>query len=148
MEVNVTDEDREKTLKCLLKVMDYQLQGMKSHLGDIDNHTKQTEKDLEEYEKVLKKEENQIIMKELEQKMEIMRKQRDGIDDWDEDSFYAKENINLDDIVVQNKMLIDEVDHYLGDSTTSKEDQSVRDSISELSEGLLDKLYSKAGNKK
>ena len=73
-----------------------------------------------------------------------MRADREGIDEWDEESFYAKENIRLDDVIVSNKMLLDEVGFYL----EGEESDEVRTSISELSDGLIEQLYGNATKKK
>lgn len=65
----MTDEQREKTIKCMLKVLGYQLEGIKDQAKDIEGHYKRTGKDLKDYEELLNKEENKIIMDDLKHKM-------------------------------------------------------------------------------
>ena len=42
-ELQVPDEQREKTIKCLLKVLDYQLQGVRDQARDIEQHYKRVD---------------------------------------------------------------------------------------------------------
>lgn len=46
----VTDEQREKTIKCLLKVLDYQLQGVRDQARDIEQHYKRVDDELKDFE--------------------------------------------------------------------------------------------------
>ena len=40
---NVTEEEREKTIKCLMKVLDYQLKGVKEQADEIEIHYKRVD---------------------------------------------------------------------------------------------------------
>lgn len=73
-EVYVTDEQRKKTIKCLLKVLEYKLEGVQEQADDINDHYKKVDKDIKDLEDVLKKEENKIIMDEVKFKMALANK--------------------------------------------------------------------------
>ena len=46
----VTDEQREKTIKCLFKILEYQLSNVKEQSKEIEAHYKNVDKELKEFE--------------------------------------------------------------------------------------------------
>lgn len=56
--LKVSDEQREKTIKCLFKVLDYQLKEISDQASTIDAHFKNADKGLKEFDEMLKKKEN------------------------------------------------------------------------------------------
>ena len=106
----VTDEQREKTIRCLFKILDYQLSNVKEQSKDIENHYKQVDKQLKEFEKVLKDEENKGIMDGVKAKIKDAKKKAEEYDQ----IFDPNQLFNVADIIVENKLLIDRVDAILG----------------------------------
>jgi len=70
----VSDEMREKTIKCLMKVLDYQLKSAAEQAKDIKQHYQKTDVKLKEYEEMLKREENRITTEEIKAKIELAKK--------------------------------------------------------------------------
>jgi stress response protein YsnF len=70
----VSDEMREKTIKCLMKVLDYQLKSAAEQAKDIKQHYHKTDAKLKEYEEMLKREENRITTEEIKAKIEMAKK--------------------------------------------------------------------------
>lgn len=106
----VTDEQREKTIKCLFKVLEYQLANVKEQSKEIETHYKKTDKELKEFELILKKEENKAAMETVKAKIRDAKKKASEYDQiFDPDQLF-----NVADIIVENKLLIDRVDAILG----------------------------------
>ncbi len=83
---------------------------MKEQSKDIENHYKQVDKQLKEFEKVLKDEENKGIMEGVKAKIKEAKKKAEEYDQiFDPDQLF-----NVADIIVENKLLIDRVDAILG----------------------------------
>ncbi len=72
--IPVREEMREKTIKCLMKVLDYQLKSAAEQAKDIKQHYHKTDAKLKEYEEMLKREENRITTEEIKAKIEMAKK--------------------------------------------------------------------------
>jgi hypothetical protein len=72
--IPVSEEMREKTIKCLMKVLDYQLKSAAEQAKDIKQHYHKTDAKLKEYEEMLKREENRITTEEIKAKIEMAKK--------------------------------------------------------------------------
>lgn len=69
IERDIPEEEREKTIKCLLKAMDYQLKGINEKAKDLDLHNARIDKELKAFEEHLKSEDNRLIMEEIKHKI-------------------------------------------------------------------------------
>jgi hypothetical protein len=83
---------------------------VKEQSKDIENHYKQVDKQLKEFEKVLKDEENKGIMDGVKAKIKDAKKKAEEYDQ----IFDPNQLFNVADIIVENKLLIDRVDAILG----------------------------------
>jgi hypothetical protein len=101
---------REKTIKCLMKVLDYQLKSAAEQAKDIKQHYQKTDVKLKEYEEMLKREENRITTEEIKGKIEeAKRKQREY------DQIFDPERFNeVAETIVENQRIIERVDALIG----------------------------------
>ena len=101
---------REKTIKCLMKVLDYQLKSAAEQAKDIKQHYQKTDVKLKEYEEMLKREENRITTEEIKGKIEeAKKKQREY------DQIFDPERFNeVAETIVENQMIIERVDALIG----------------------------------
>ncbi len=108
--IPVSDEMREKTIKCLMKVLDYQLKSAAEQAKDIKQHYQQTDVKLKNYEEMLKREENRITTEEMKARIEnAKRKQRQY------DEIFDPERFNeVAETIVENQILIQRVDALIG----------------------------------
>lgn len=133
----MTDEQREKTIKCLLKVLDYQLQGVREQARDIEQHYKRVDDELKDFEQYLKREENKVIMDDIKAKME---KAREAAEEY-ERACGDEELWNVADLIVDNKLLIDKFDQIMGKPATEAHDLTTETELGEISNSLVDQLY-------
>ena len=148
-EIMVTEEQRRKTVKCLLKVIDFQMKDIEGQAKHLEDHFKKNDRDIEEFQKFLKKEENRIVMERIEHKMNRARQELERYDDYDpqKDMDSAKELIDIADLIVENKMLIDRVDRAMGtgdyaDRSTTQDEEE--DEESKLSQSFIERMYKAA----
>ena len=108
--IPVSDEMREKTIKCLMKVLNYQLKSAAEQAKDIKQHYQQTDVKLKNYEEMLKREENRITTEEMKARIEnAKRKQRQY------DEIFDPERFNeVAETIVENQILIQRVDALIG----------------------------------
>ena len=108
--IPVSDEMREKTIKCLMKVLNYQLKSAAEQAKDIKQHYQQTDAKLKDYEEMLKREENRITTEEMKARIEnAKRKQRQY------DEIFDPERFNeVAETIVENQILIQRVDALIG----------------------------------
>ncbi len=108
--IPVSDEMREKTIMCLMKVLDYQLKSASEQAKDIKQHYQQTDVKLKNYEEMLKREENRITTEEMKARIEnAKRKQRQY------DEIFDPERFNeVAETIVENQILIQRVDALIG----------------------------------
>lgn len=101
---------REKTIKCLMKVLDYQLKSAAEQAKDIKQHYQKTDVKLKEYEEMLKREEKRITTEEIKGKIEeAKRKQREY------DQIFDPERFNeVAETIVENQRIIERVDALIG----------------------------------
>ena len=66
---SITEEEQEKTLKCLVKVMDYQLKSLRDQADHMNNKFDQIETALEEQEEKYKLEDFEFKRKLLEEQL-------------------------------------------------------------------------------
>ena len=156
--IPVSEEMREKTIKCLMKVLDYQLKSATEQAKDIKQHYHQADAKLKEYEEMLKREENRIITEEIKAKIEMAKKKQRQYDEiFDPDRFDE-----VAQTIVENQMIIEKVDALIGkrervreeriltksidlvdkDNSRSQQEELEDDEMEELSQTLLDNLYS------
>jgi peptidoglycan hydrolase CwlO-like protein len=69
-EIPEEEEEREKTIRCLLKAMDYQLMGINEKAKDLEEHNKRIERELNEFDAHLKSEENRLLLADIKRKIE------------------------------------------------------------------------------
>jgi len=127
--------------------MDYQLKGLKDQADDIDAHYKLADKGFKEFEDILNQEEHKRIVEELEEKMwrvKVLEGEYDELGDEEVQRKREQQICELEDIIVDNKLLLDGIDKELEGKTPSDRDGGVRDSSSSFSSTLLDEMYSKA----
>ncbi len=101
VERNIPAEEREKTIKCLLKVLDYQLSGVKEQALDIERHYKRIDQELNHFEKHLQEQNYNLILEDVKNKMKATQREADATQGDEEGLFNAAE------IIVENKLLID-----------------------------------------
>lgn len=152
---------REKTIKCLMKVLDYQLKSANEQAKDIRQHYHQTDAKLKEYEELLKKEENKITTEEIKAKIELAKKKQRQYDE----IFDSQRYDEVAETIVENQMLIEKVDALIGRRERIREENILTKSINivdggdisgirenqeemeedeemgELSQTLIDNLY-------
>lgn len=152
---------REKTIKCLMKVLDYQLKSANEQAKDIRQHYHQTDAKLKEYEELLKKEENKITTEEIKAKIELAKKKQRQYDEIFDPQRYDE----VAETIVENQMLIEKVDALIGRRERIREENILTKSINiveggdisgirenqeemeddeemgELSQTLIDNLY-------
>lgn len=156
--IPVSEEMREKTIKCLMKVLDYQLKSATEQAKDIKQHYHQTDAKLKEYEEMLKREENRIITEEIKAKIEMAKKKQRQYDE----IFDPERFDEVAQTIVENQMIIEKVDALIGkrervreeriltksidlvdkDNSRSQQEEMEDDEMEELSQTLLDNLYS------
>lgn len=51
--MQISAEQREQTIKCLLKVLNYQLKATEDQANDVLEHAKQNDKEIEEFKQEL-----------------------------------------------------------------------------------------------
>jgi hypothetical protein len=96
---------------------------------------------------MLKKKENQAIMDSIKERMEKAKRIQAQYDDIDSDYNDGNEQFSAEDIIVENKLLIDQVDRILGKAEITEETEPSED-IDILSESLIDQLYSQCSKRK
>jgi len=134
----VTDEQREKTIKCLLKVLDYQLQGVREQARDIEQHYKRVDDELKDFDLYLKREENKVIMDDIKVKME---RAKEAAEEY-ERACGDEELWNVADLIVDNKLLIDRFDQIMGKPNANEVLAVTAESeLGEISNSLVDQLY-------
>ena len=139
--VDVTAEQKEKTIKCLFKVLDYQLMEVNEQANDIKGHYKRVDQELKEFDDVLKREENKLVCEEVRAKIKEARRKAAMYDEECED---GSEYHNVADLLIENKLLIDKVDSLIGKQerlpqiTDVSERADVESEISILSHSLID----------
>lgn len=69
IEREIPEEEREKTIKVLLKAMDYQLKDIKEKASDLDRHNERIDKELKAFEDHLKSEDNRLLLADIKHKM-------------------------------------------------------------------------------
>lgn len=156
--IPVSEEMREKTIKCLMKVLDYQLKSAAEQAKDIKQHYHQTDAKLKEYEEMLKREENRIITEEIKAKIEMAKKKQRQYDE----IFDPERFDEVAQTIVENQIIIEKVDALIGkrervreeriltksidlvdkDNSRSQQEEMEDDEMEELSQTLLDNLYS------
>eukprot|EP00347_Sterkiella_histriomuscorum_P000438 403375862 len=149
LEMFVTDEHRKKTIKCLLKVIDFQVKDIEGQAKHIEDHFKRNDEEIKEFEKFLKKEENRLIMENIQRKMNQARDQVHTYDDYDPEKDDGKELVDVANIIVENKLLLDRIDQAMGVRSTDDSDRSILDTElddenSKLSQSFLDQMYKDA----
>lgn len=134
----MTDEQREKTIKCLLKVLDYQLQGVREQARDIEQHYKRVDDELKDFDLYLKREENKVIMDDIKVKME---RAKEAAEEY-ERACGDEELWNVADLIVDNKLLIDRFDQIMGKPNANEVLAVTAESeLGEISNSLVDQLY-------
>ncbi|CDW91304.1 UNKNOWN [Stylonychia lemnae] len=146
LELLITDEHRQKTMKCLLKCLDFQLKDIEAQADHIDQNFKRNDKELKDFEMFLKKEENRLIMEGINEKMNKAKKQLETYDNYDPERDDGKELAHIADLVVENKLLLERVDMYLGKGESNKGDLSTtqddfEDEESKFSESFINQMY-------
>jgi hypothetical protein len=127
---------REKTIKCLMKVLDYQLKSAAEQAKDIKQHYQKTDVKLKEYEEMLKREENRITTEEIKGKIEeAKRKQREY------DQIFDPERFNeVAETIVENQRIIERVDALIG----GKRERVREEGILTRSINLVDKEFNRS----
>lgn len=134
----MTDEQREKTIKCLLKVLDYQLQGVREQARDIEQHYKRVDDELKDFDLYLKREENKVIMDDIKVRME---RAKEAAEEY-ERACGDEELWNVADLIVDNKLLIDRFDQIMGKPKANEAlDVTAESELGEISNSLVDQLY-------
>ena len=101
------------------------------------------DKDLKEYEDKINSEEHQWIMDDIKKKMAIVKDKERDYDEIDPDR-EGLERYDVEDLIVENRLLIDKVDALIGkqESDYSPSRRSTYDDeMSDLSQSLIDHLY-------
>jgi hypothetical protein len=83
---------------------------VKEQSKEIETHYKQVDTKLKDFEKILKSEENKIIVEGVKQKIKEAQKKADEY----EQIFDPEQLYSVADIIVENKLLINRVDAILG----------------------------------
>lgn len=109
-EMQVTDEQREKTIRCLLKVLDYQLSSVKEQASDIEKHYKRVDEQLKDFDKQIKNDENKAIFDDVKRRIEKTKQRNDQY----EAVFGDDELYNVAEIITENKILINKFDALMG----------------------------------
>lgn len=116
---------REKTIKCLMKVLDYELKAASEQAKDIKQHYHKTDAKLKEYEELLKKEENRITTEEIKARIEMAKKKQRQYDE-----IFDPERFNeVAETIIENELLIEKVDALIGRRQRLREDTILTKSI-------------------
>ncbi len=78
---DLVEKEREKTVKCLLKVMQHDLDMVGDQARDIQDHYKKLDNEIDDYHRMLNSKENQIIMDDLKAKMKQAQMAEEGFSD-------------------------------------------------------------------
>ena len=61
----ITPDEREKTIRCLLKVMNYQLEGVQDQYKQMETSLKKNEREMLDYQRELEERANRIKLDEM-----------------------------------------------------------------------------------
>jgi hypothetical protein len=108
--MKVTGEEREKTIKCMLKVLKHQVKSVEDQAAELIDHAKVQEKELEEFKMELKRKENEIFRQELQQELELTKKIAGTYKFNSVDGEEIVERLDIAEIIVDNEVLMARVD--------------------------------------
>ena len=131
--IPVSDEMREKTIKCLMKVLDYELKSAQEQAKDIRQHYHKTDVKLKEYEELLKREENRITTEEIKAKIEMAKKKQRQYDE----IFDPQRFDEVAETIVENQMIIERVDALIGKRERVREETILTKSIDLVSKDQI-----------
>ena len=68
--MQISAEQREQTIKCLLKVLNYQIKATEEQAKDVLEHAQRNDKEIEEFKQQLIEKENEYKLSEMNQALE------------------------------------------------------------------------------
>ena len=127
--------------------MDFQLKEVQERAQEIDKHYKRTEDEIKKHEQLLKKEENQAIVADMKKRMDQAREYARDFEAVGENTVERRDMFDVAEIIVDNKLLIEEIDRLIGADPSAASETS-EEELSELSQSFIDKMYNKFSKKK
>ena len=72
--MEISADQREKTIKCLLKVLNYQIKATEEQAKDVLEHAQRNDQEIEEFKHQLIEKENQYKLSEMNEALEKTKK--------------------------------------------------------------------------
>lgn len=112
--MKVSGEQREKTIKCLLKVLQYQVKGVEEQAQDVIQHAKLNDAELKAYQREMIEEERKLKLQEMNEELDRTKKiagtyKQSAQDEEPE----LDERHDLAEIIADNQVLMGRVDMLL-----------------------------------
>ena len=127
---NISDEERERTIRCLLKCMEYQMEGVTQQANEIQAAVRRNDQEMKAYEQELRDRANKIRLEEMNQALEntkkiagaykystkVVREDENGeivqLSDA-EDEVELEERVDVVELISDNQVLLNRVDQLL-----------------------------------
>ena len=152
---SVSEEERQKTIKCLLQIMDMQLMQVEEQARDIQEHNKRTENDMKEYERGLRKQEELLKLDEMKCELERAEKIAGGFKkskkvcfkdesgdiqmvETDSEDDEDQTPVDVADLLADNEVLIARVDQALKEEDPTYGQSESNDTLTSTA---IDDLY-------
>lgn len=103
--MQISAEQREQTIKCLLKVLNYQLKATEDQANDVLEHAKQNDKEIEEFKQELLEREKQFKLSEMQEALDKAKKvagsYKPSTEDADEDE-EVEQRLDIAELIADN----------------------------------------------
>ena len=123
--MQISAEQREQTIKCLLKVLNYQIKATEEQAKDVLEHAQRNDKEIEEFKQQLIDKENEFKLSEMNQALEKTKKiagsYRPSTEQNDDDD-EVEQRLDIEEIIADNQVLLARVYQILNADGTAADE--------------------------